>query len=96
MLSQYGALDAQLLRRLPESEEEGRMRSFGCDRRQVVKVPPAANCSHFPRCRALNLSGACCPVQSGENLGCCFSAPANSSFWKTVTLQPTLPPLPTP
>ena len=63
---------------------------------QVVKVPPAANCSHFPRCRALNLSGACCPVQSGENLGCCFSAPANSSFWKTVTLQPTLPPLPTP
>ncbi|CAJ1428816.1 unnamed protein product, partial [Effrenium voratum] len=36
-----------------------------------VKIAPGSECSMFPQCMALNITGACCPTPEGVKLGCC-------------------------
>ena len=39
----------------------------------AVKIAAGTECSSFPQCAALNISGACCPTADGTRLGCCGS-----------------------
>jgi hypothetical protein len=40
--------------------------------------PDLAACERYPRCKAANLQGDCCPSPNGHNLGCC-DTPASCS-----------------
>jgi len=37
------------------------------------KIAAGTECSSFPSCVALNITGACCPTPDGTRLGCCDS-----------------------
>ncbi|CAE7566368.1 CATSPER1 [Symbiodinium natans] len=37
------------------------------------KIAPGSECTSFPSCVVLNITGACCPTPDGTRLGCCDS-----------------------
>ncbi|CAJ1419080.1 unnamed protein product [Effrenium voratum] len=38
---------------------------------EEVKIAAGSECTLFPQCMSLNITGACCPTPEGVRLGCC-------------------------